>query len=139
MNRRTTQTLIVLIALLAAALPATAEHGEGEKSKHRRVVRVVMADEEGSEPGYFVVGPDGEHVAAHSFFFRRGGYLGVQLTDLTPELRRHFGVPEESGVMISGVSEEGPAATAGTLWTERRSAAAASWRTPSVSTKRATL
>jgi membrane-associated protease RseP (regulator of RpoE activity) len=108
-----THTSIVLTALLAAALPATAGHGEGEESKHRRVVKVVMADEEGSSPGYVVVGPDGEHVAAHSFFFRRGGYLGVQLMDLTPELRRHFGVPEESGVMISGISEEGPASAAG--------------------------
>src|SRR5262249_4288376 len=30
-----------------------------------------------------------------------GGYLGVGLLDLTPELRTHFGVPEEAGVMVS--------------------------------------
>ena len=40
-------------------------------------------------------------------------YLGVQLVELTPELRRHFGVPEEIGVLISRVIEESPAAAAG--------------------------
>lgn len=41
------------------------------------------------------------------------GYLGVQLTRLTPELRAHFGVPEDVGVMVARVEEGGPAETAG--------------------------
>jgi membrane-associated protease RseP (regulator of RpoE activity) len=44
-----------------------------------------------------------------------GGYLGVQVLDLTPELRRHFGVAEDEGVLIASVEEKGPAAVAGVL------------------------
>lgn len=42
-----------------------------------------------------------------------GGYLGIEVLDLTPELRRHFGVPESQGVMIARVEDRGPAAAAG--------------------------
>jgi PDZ domain len=42
-----------------------------------------------------------------------GGFLGVGLTDLTPELRTHFGVPEGSGVMVSKVVDDSPAQRAG--------------------------
>jgi hypothetical protein len=41
------------------------------------------------------------------------GYLGVGLTDLTPELRAHFGVPQEAGVMVSKVDAGSPAEKAG--------------------------
>jgi len=45
---------------------------------------------------------------------RHGGtWLGVQLAPLTPELRIHFGVPSEAGVMISKVMDESPAFRAG--------------------------
>ena len=43
------------------------------------------------------------------------GFLGVQLTPLTPELRVHFGVPEDTGVMVARVEESGPAEAAGIL------------------------
>ncbi len=41
------------------------------------------------------------------------GYVGLQLMRLTPELRAHFGVPEDAGVMVSRVEEGGPAEAAG--------------------------
>lgn len=41
------------------------------------------------------------------------GYLGVELTELTPELLRHFGVGGEDGVLISRVEKGGPADKAG--------------------------
>jgi len=41
------------------------------------------------------------------------GFLGVQLTPLTPELRTHFGVAEDTGVMVSRVESGGPAEAAG--------------------------
>lgn len=42
-----------------------------------------------------------------------GGYLGVELVDLTPELREHFGVGREAGVMVGRVEPGSPAARAG--------------------------
>jgi membrane-associated protease RseP (regulator of RpoE activity) len=41
------------------------------------------------------------------------GYLGVELTELTPELRVHFGAPENAGVMIARVVPGSPADKAG--------------------------
>jgi serine protease Do len=43
----------------------------------------------------------------------RGGFLGVVPTSLTPELRRHFGAPEDAGVMLGEVQPDGAAAAAG--------------------------
>jgi hypothetical protein len=39
--------------------------------------------------------------------------LGVQLTNLSSELRAHFGAPEDTGVMISGITSGSPAEIAG--------------------------
>jgi len=50
---------------------------------------------------YFFAGPPGR------------GYLGVQLLNLTPELRSHFGVSEDSGVMVAKVEPGSPAEQAG--------------------------
>jgi membrane-associated protease RseP (regulator of RpoE activity) len=41
------------------------------------------------------------------------GYLGVQVLPLTPELRTHFGAPEDRGVLVARVDEGSPAAAAG--------------------------
>jgi serine protease Do len=47
----------------------------------------------------------------------RGGvqpaWIGIQTQDLTPELAFHFGVEPGSGVVVSGVDAESPAASAG--------------------------
>jgi hypothetical protein len=50
---------------------------------------------------YFFGGPPGR------------GYLGVQLLNLTPELRGHFGVSEDAGVMVAKVEPGSPAEQAG--------------------------
>ncbi len=88
---------------------------------HKRVM-VIGGDHEGehkvwvSEDGTdfdFQFGPD---EMANAVFFggpHGRGYLGVQLTELTPELRAHFGVPENEGVMVSKVVEDSPAWQAG--------------------------
>jgi hypothetical protein len=41
------------------------------------------------------------------------GYLGVQLLNLTPELRIHFGISEDAGVMVAKVEPGSPAEQAG--------------------------
>jgi predicted metalloprotease with PDZ domain len=40
-------------------------------------------------------------------------FVGVSLTELTPGLREFFGAPKDSGVLVSSVVENGPAAKAG--------------------------
>ena len=52
----------------------------------------------------------------HRFVFRGGGnatFLGVGLTELTPELRTHFGAADDAGVLVSKVVEESAAWRAG--------------------------
>ncbi len=43
----------------------------------------------------------------------RRGYLGVQLIEMTPELREHFGAPRDAGVLVGDVEKDSPAAKAG--------------------------
>jgi membrane-associated protease RseP (regulator of RpoE activity) len=42
-----------------------------------------------------------------------GTFLGVELTETTPELREHLGGPRDAGVLLSRVQEDSPAAEAG--------------------------
>lgn len=50
---------------------------------------------------------DGTH------FGGRRAHLGVHLTDLSRELRQHFGAPADSGVLVAGIEKESPAEKAG--------------------------
>ncbi len=51
--------------------------------------------------------------SGHSVGLFGGAYLGVELVNLNEPLRAHFGVPEDSGVLVSNVAENSPAARAG--------------------------
>jgi C-terminal processing protease CtpA/Prc len=46
-------------------------------------------------------------------FLMRGAYLGIRLLELTPELRTHFGVATDAGVLVSRVEKGSPAEKAG--------------------------
>jgi len=102
-----------------------AEGLEGADVHLQPNVRVIVNQEKG-EDGETVThsfawqGENGEMVElapGHGeMFFAPGaerGFLGVDLTDLTPELRRHFGAPEEAGVLVGRVEPDSPAAAAG--------------------------
>jgi membrane-associated protease RseP (regulator of RpoE activity) len=64
--------------------------------------KIVVVDKDGKQHVY-----DSEGAPA------RRGYLGVGLVELTPELRTHFGVPDDAGVMVSSVEDGSPADKAG--------------------------
>jgi membrane-associated protease RseP (regulator of RpoE activity) len=81
-------------AQTGAAAPA--DKPEGEKSK------LIYVDENG-----------GEKVVAGTGTLVKRGYLGVELTELTPELRAHFGAPQGAGVMVARVVPGSPAEKAG--------------------------
>ena len=135
-SRETRPLVFVALAALAlAALPAAAadhepiEHKriqvkkyvhdcEGddceEVDKERRVI-VIGGDGGAHELGHDAmkwVGGNGEH-AFTMHRFGKGGFLGVATTELTPELRRHFGVPEDAGVLVAKVVDDSAAANAG--------------------------
>ncbi len=56
-------------------------------------------------------GPDDMQV----FHWGGGGYIGVQLSDLTEQLSNYFGVSSREGVLITEVNEDSPAEKAGLL------------------------
>ncbi len=60
--------------------------------------------------------PEQEHDGANFTFSWHDagrGFIGVQVTPMTPELRAHFGAPDDVGVLVSRVEEGGPAEAAG--------------------------
>lgn len=86
------------LTILAGAARAEEEGQNVKKVQHR----VVVVDKDGKRQVFEGDGP-----------LMRRGYLGIGLTDLTPELRSHFGVPEGEGVMVSKVEPGSPAEKAG--------------------------
>lgn len=108
--------LLTLAGSVQAAPPAAREK---EKEKQVRQIRQVRQDrpdrpDRPERRRVVVVNENGkERVIELDGAPMRRGYLGVALTDLTPELRTHFGVPEGSGVMVSKVEPGSPAEKAG--------------------------
>ncbi|HEX3127769.1 MAG TPA: PDZ domain-containing protein [Thermoanaerobaculia bacterium] len=97
-------TLVLAGLLVAGSAWALPGETPAPAPKPREVVRqkIVIVDKDGKEHVYDSEGPS-----------VRRGYLGVGLVDLTPELRRHFGAPDDAGVMVSNVEDGSPADKAG--------------------------
>jgi membrane-associated protease RseP (regulator of RpoE activity) len=106
LNRKVFQATAWALALglVAATGAVRADTGDGKEQPDKRVVKreIVVIDKDGKRQVIEGAGP-----------MMRRGYLGVGLMDLTPELRQHFGVPEDSGVMVSKVEPGSPADKAG--------------------------
>lgn len=90
-----------LVTLVGATGALRAEGGDGDQQKVEKR-RVVVVNKDGKE-----------HVYEGDAWKVKRGFLGVGLTELTPELRKHFGAPEDSGVMVSQVESGSPADKAG--------------------------
>ena len=127
--------IIALVALVLATVPVVAD--DHEVIKHKKIqIKKYVHDCDGDdcadakhERRVIVVGGDGKvhhmggdvmkwvgHEGGHTFSIPhhgKGGFLGVATTELTPELRRHFGVPEEAGVLVAKVVDDSAAARAG--------------------------
>ncbi len=56
-----------------------------------------------------------DNISGPPFELFLGGrtYIGVSLTNLSPELREHFGAPKDAGVMVESVQDDSPADKAG--------------------------
>jgi len=95
----------LLFSAAAIARPSPderSEEGKRAEARDRRVIRdvMVLSGEEGQEP-------------FHLLHLRGRGFLGVELTPIGPELRAHFGAPEDAGVLVARVVPDSPAAEAG--------------------------
>ena len=114
MRFRLSGSLIPVICLLL--LPAAARADDAAKppaDDDRQVVKQRDVIFERTVPGPMWVG-DGDGSMHFKMLQPFGkGFLGVSLVDLTPELRAHFGVPENTGVMVSRVEPDSPASKAG--------------------------
>lgn len=102
----TTTRLTLLLMALCLALPASSGADE-EESKTEWIFphRLELNCDEGEED-------------CHRDLLRRfvgGGFLGVETTPMTAELRTFFNAPEDSGVLISRVEEDSAAARAGLM------------------------
>lgn len=134
--RHVSLAAVVALAVLAlAAAPVTA--GDNEVIQHKKIyVKKYVGDCEGNdcpevkhERRVIMVGDDGEvhEIEGHGMHWvggdgvhaismphhGKGGFLGVATTELTPELRSHFGVPEDAGVLVAKVVDDSAAAHAG--------------------------
>ena len=109
------KNLIWLVSLLVA-LPVIAQEKEHRIRIETRVLgpgSAIFIGEDGEETH---VSPSVEVFGDGSRYFQLRGHhrqIGVQLTSLTAELREHFGVDSEVGVMVSKVSEGMAAEAAG--------------------------
>jgi membrane-associated protease RseP (regulator of RpoE activity) len=97
MNTSRITGALAAIALVIAIVPTA----RGEETKQVRRVVVVKDGQ--------VVTSDG---AALPRLTARG-FFGVQTIDLTPELREHFRVQKDAGVLVGKVVPDSPAAKAG--------------------------
>lgn len=128
------------LALTLSLAPTTAVAQDDERhERHIRIEKVGASDEkaiervhkmmfvnedgevthlDGDHEGMtWVKGADGNRMVFEmgDFAFGPGAFLGVGTTELTPELRSHFGVSEDYGVMVSRVVDDTGAFRAGVL------------------------
>ena len=101
------------LALAAAmALPAFAAATPQEPPQPVRATALAFAVSGGESPApqILIRGPMRPRVVVG----RSGhGYLGVQLMDITEELREFYGAPRDAGTLVARIGEDSPAAAAG--------------------------
>ena len=92
---------LIAALLLALPLPAGARVG-GDDTKPDTIVVAGNGDEDIR----IVESPRRVRI-------RTGGFLGVSLIGITPELRAHYGAPRDAGVLVGRVEKDTAAAKAG--------------------------
>lgn len=103
----TSSTKAILTALLLA-LPLPAR-SIAQAHEDKRETIVTTTDDDGDTVRIEGDSPNRVRV----FRSRSGGYLGVALIGITPELRAHYGAAKDAGVLVGRVEKDGPAAKAG--------------------------
>ncbi|HEX7154695.1 MAG TPA: PDZ domain-containing protein [Thermoanaerobaculia bacterium] len=94
----------LLITTLLFTLATTAFADDKEK----RINRTVVVTSDGN-----TVYRSGEPGEVFTFFAGKRAVLGVATTELSGELREHFGAAKDAGVLVSSVEDGSPADKAG--------------------------
>jgi len=104
MNKKYNKVAIGVLSVVAITFSATRsvravhvwhQEKQDEERKETRRIRVAKS------PCVFVSSS------------KKRGMLGIELTSLNEGLRSHFGVPKDAGILVAGVTPEGPADVAG--------------------------
>ncbi|HEY0372966.1 MAG TPA: PDZ domain-containing protein [Thermoanaerobaculia bacterium] len=94
----------IILTAIALLITTTAFAQTPPPQRHTRTLVVrdgkVITDESDGIPFDFLLGGP-------------RAFLGVSLMNLSPELREHFGAPEDAGVMVESVQDGSPADKAG--------------------------
>ncbi|HXT21545.1 MAG TPA: PDZ domain-containing protein [Thermoanaerobaculia bacterium] len=98
-TRRRRVCAVAAFLLAAAALPALAAASSSESSRDDTRVRERAVVRARTPRPLLLTG--------------KRGFLGVDLLELTPELRRHFQAGDDAGVLVAHVESGSPAANAG--------------------------
>lgn len=102
------KTSHLMLALAAgAALAGTAQAGDEDRDVRVHVVEKTPC------PIVEMKGDGADHLQGLGMKVQKRGFLGVEITSLTPELRSHFGVSEDEGVMIGKIVDDSAAFRAG--------------------------
>ncbi len=106
---RTITLLLGLILAIPAAAVLIASDGPDED----QIVVLPDSDPDMDMDMDFDIEVDNGHPVVVKLGGKGGGFVGVQLIGITPELREHFGVPKDAGVLVGDVESDSPAARAG--------------------------
>jgi len=90
--------LIICLTILIAAVSAF-----GQATRHKTIV---------IKDGKVIEGA-GDPALEELLAGGKRAYLGINITDLTPELREYFGAPKDNGVLVASVEDNSPADKAG--------------------------
>ncbi|HEV7763386.1 MAG TPA: PDZ domain-containing protein [Thermoanaerobaculia bacterium] len=91
---------------IALLLTSTALFAEGP-TRRTLIIKDGKVVSDKSDGNFDVLRLDGELLTG------KRAHLGVRLTDLSTELREHYGAPKDSGVLVASVEENSPADKAG--------------------------
>src|SRR5258708_4887988 len=110
-------TILSVLALAGVARIAGATSGAGgalDEARPETTAGTPGEPREAEKSQLVYVDENGEKkVVEGTGTLVKRGYLGVELTELTPELRAHFGAPQDTGVMVARVVAGSPADKAG--------------------------
>jgi membrane-associated protease RseP (regulator of RpoE activity) len=93
--------LNITLLILAIAVPALAQTTQS-RPRSPRTETIIVRDGKVFRNGELL-----------DTFAGKRGFLGVNVMDLTDELRSHYGAPKDAGVLVSRIEENGPADKAG--------------------------